>query len=218
MADYPNPLNTKLDANQTLIRSYDETKNRLRVDAEVSATIGTVDVIIDAASGDNIAVSDGVDTLVINPDGSINVNVQDITLDKTNDSVEVFQTSHDNLNANANIQVNNLDVSNSNPVPISDGGVSLTVDANNLDIRSLQFATDKVDVTGSTVIAQQGTSPWINLVRNKVIDVEFDDILIAAKNDDGNPTIIQVLLSSSLVRTLTITYDADGDFQRLVKS
>lgn len=114
MADYPNPLNTKLDANQVLIRSYDESENRLRVDSKVTATIGSVDVIIDAASGDNIKISDGVDTLAVNPDGSINVIVQDITLNKNNDSVEVFQASHDNLNANANIQQNNVDVSSTN--------------------------------------------------------------------------------------------------------
>lgn len=73
MSNYLNAINGKLDANQVLKRAYDEVKNRLRVDAEVTATIGTVDVAIDAAGGDNIAISDGVDTLVINPNGSINI-------------------------------------------------------------------------------------------------------------------------------------------------
>lgn len=63
--------------------------------------------------------------------------------------VPVGQTTHDNLNVNANMQVNNTDASNSNPVPVSDAGGSLTVDANNLDIRDLVFTTDKVDTTGS---------------------------------------------------------------------
>jgi hypothetical protein len=36
-------------------------------------------------------------------------------------------------------------------VNIQDGGNSITVDANNLDIRDLVFATDKVDVSGSSV-------------------------------------------------------------------
>jgi hypothetical protein len=50
---------------------------------------------------------------------------------------------------------------------ISDAGGSLTVDATNLDIRDLAFATDKVDVSGSsvsitgTVAVTQSTSPWV---------------------------------------------------------
>lgn len=88
MSNYLSPLNTKLDSEQVLKRSYDETKNRIRVDAEVTATIGPVDVIIDAASGDSIKISDGVDTLLVNADGSINV-VADVILSHTNDSVRL---------------------------------------------------------------------------------------------------------------------------------
>lgn len=103
--------------------------------------------------------------LTVNPDGSINItdNGGVITVDATDfdirdltsasDSVEVLQDTHDDLNANANIQVGNADVANGNPVPVSDAGGSLTVDAVNLDIRDLVFATDKVDVTGSDITA-----------------------------------------------------------------
>lgn len=70
-------LRSKLDANQVLRDSFDENLGRLRVDAEVTASIGTVDVIIDAATGDNVAISDstGTNTLSINPDGSINASL-----------------------------------------------------------------------------------------------------------------------------------------------
>lgn len=40
---------------------------------------------------------------------------------------------------------------------VTDNGGSLTVDAVNLDIRDLAFATDKVDVTGSEVSLDSGT-------------------------------------------------------------
>lgn len=43
------------------------------------------------------------------------------------------------------------------PWVVGDGGGSLTVDANNLDIRDLAFATDKVDVSGSTVALDSTT-------------------------------------------------------------
>lgn len=62
---------TKQQETFILDKVFDRDNNRLRVDSTVTATIGTVDVIIDA-SADNIAISDGTNTLEINGDGSIN--------------------------------------------------------------------------------------------------------------------------------------------------
>jgi len=59
---------------------------------------------------------------------------------------EVTQAAHDELNANANLQVANADVANGNPVPVSDAGGSLTVDGS-------------VTVAG-TVTANAGSGPW----------------------------------------------------------
>lgn len=72
---------------------------------------------------------------------------QDVKQD-ANGQVFVKQTAHDDLNANANLQVGNADVANGNPVPVSDAGGSLTVDANNLDIRDIDHATDDILVYG----------------------------------------------------------------------
>ncbi len=89
-------VGSKLDANQVLKQVYDELNNRLRVDATVTASVGDVSVVdsdgdewsinpdgsgnmtivnplaieIDAADGDNIAISDGTNTLPIAVDGS----------------------------------------------------------------------------------------------------------------------------------------------------
>lgn len=100
----PNTPYTKLSSEQVLQQSFDESNDRLRVDASVSATIGDiqidaeesdiaikdrvtdnllkinadgsidVNVNINAADGDNVAISDGGNTLNINADGSINVD------------------------------------------------------------------------------------------------------------------------------------------------
>lgn len=65
---------TLLDSNQVIQAVYDEGLNRLRVDIGANISLGgDLEVSIDAADGDNIAISDGTDTLQINPDGSINV-------------------------------------------------------------------------------------------------------------------------------------------------
>jgi hypothetical protein len=68
-----NPNKAALDVQQVLAGAFDSVEERLRVDAEVTATLGTVECVINAASGDDIAISDGTNTLSVNPDGSINV-------------------------------------------------------------------------------------------------------------------------------------------------
>lgn len=165
MSNYLSPLNTKLDSEQVLKRSYDETKNRIRVDAEVSATIGSVDVIIDAASGDNIKISDGVDTLLVNADGSINV-VADVLLSHLNDSVRLG---------------NGTNLFSSNQRKVGEIG---------LDVNAL----------------------------NRVFSKPFDELEVTLKNDDGDPLIVVSRLNAILVQTVALTYDADGDFQKLVVS
>lgn len=65
---------SKLNADLVLRRAFDVASGKLKVDAEVTATIGNVDVVIDAASGDNIAISDGTDVMAVNADGSINID------------------------------------------------------------------------------------------------------------------------------------------------
>lgn len=55
---------------------WDKNENRIRVDAEVTAVIGELQVALDA-NEDNVAISDGTNTLEVNPDGSLNVKVDD---------------------------------------------------------------------------------------------------------------------------------------------
>lgn len=65
------PPMSKRDSEQVLRYAFDDDTGRLRVDAAVTVAPGG----ISAADGDNIAISDGVDTVVVNPDGSINTNI-----------------------------------------------------------------------------------------------------------------------------------------------
>lgn len=263
MAEYNYPLGTGLSADQTIVRAYDETNNRHRVDAQVTAVIGAVDVVIDAASGDNIAIRDSEgDELNVNADGSINVIVQDITLDYTNDSVTVYQgtnpwivsatdldiraltfsedkvdvsgssVSISNFPATQNVNVVSsveVEVKNDagNPIPVNgtvelgattlaalesitvqnpagagavniqDGGNSLTVDATDLDIRNLVFATDKVDASGSAVsVTNFPTTQDVNIVSSVELEI---------KNDLNNP--IPVSANNLDIRDLVFATD-----------
>lgn len=92
-----------------------------------------------------VAVSSVAGTVTV---AATDLDIRD--LDSATDSVEVLQAAHDSLNANANIQVGNADVANGNPVPVSDAGGSLTVDATDLDIRPLTLAEDAVKVSKDT--------------------------------------------------------------------
>ena len=126
------PPGTKLDSDQVIRRVYDEPNNKLRVDAEVTAVIGVVEVIIDAASGDNIAIADpsGTNYLLPNPDGSINVNIGSIQLDASDDSVAIGDGtdllainpdgSINTVDAGANTKLTNITNLLSNPLTVDD--------------------------------------------------------------------------------------------------
>lgn len=84
----PNTPYTALDADQVLKQSFDEDEDRLRVDAQVTAVIGIVDVDINDVS-DSIKIGNGSGTYMdVNPDGSINVR-----------SVQIFTEPFDSITA-----------------------------------------------------------------------------------------------------------------------
>jgi lipopolysaccharide export system protein LptA len=76
--------------------------------------------------------------------------------------------------------------STSGALHVSDGGGSITVDATDLDIRDLAFATDSVDVSGSSVSISgdvnvtQGTSPWVV----SATDLDIRDLAFATDKVD----------------------------------
>lgn len=68
-----NPKFSQLDEREIFQRSFDESSDRLRVDAEVTATFGTVECVISAQSGDSIIISDGTNNLKVTAAGEITV-------------------------------------------------------------------------------------------------------------------------------------------------
>lgn len=164
MGDY---LNTKLDADQVLRRAYDETENRLRVDAEITATIGDIDVHITAASGDNIAIvnQDGTFPLIINPDGSINTNttVTDIDLDQATDSVAIGDgTTLVTVTPNRGLNVTTPDaITSSSPLSALNDSVSIQLSG----LNSAGFQINPGSFAG-TLLAESsvdGGSSWTSI-------------------------------------------------------
>lgn len=118
-------------------------------------TVTDLDIRDLDATQDNVAISDGTNTLVVNGDGSINTTTTiSGTVDVTGSTVALDAPTLAALeNITVTVDNSELEITNDvgNPIPISDAGGSITVDAVDLDIRDLTFATDSVDASGSEV-------------------------------------------------------------------
>lgn len=101
-------------------------------------TVTDLDIRDLDASQDNVAVSDGTNTLVVNADGSINVDlVDDLDID-----IRDLNANQDNIAISDGTDTLEINV---------DGSLNAVVSATDLDIRDLSFATDSVDVSGSSI-------------------------------------------------------------------
>lgn len=117
-------------------------KDHLIFDTTSATTIADTDSVgayLRASDGTLLTHTDvgGKKALDVRVAEGINVEVD---LDAADDSVESW--THDGTG--------NAIGSTTGALHVSDAGGSLTVDASNLDIRDLVFATDKVDISGST--------------------------------------------------------------------
>ena len=65
---------TNLDGDQVLQHVYDEGTQTLRTNATATVLPGSFDVDIDAATGDNIAISDGVNTAEVTSNSELKVH------------------------------------------------------------------------------------------------------------------------------------------------
>lgn len=185
-----------LSASQDSVAISDGT-DQLEVNAD-----GSINVAF--AAGAQIQITDGVDTLAVNADGSINSVVTATDLDirdlsSATDSVEAVQATHDNLNVNANMQIGDVDVGAANPVPVSDNGGSLTVDATDLDIRDLSAAQDNVAISDGVDTLAVNADGSINAVVSAT-DLDIRDLNSATDS-------VTVVATDLDVRDLSATQD-----------
>jgi hypothetical protein len=125
----------------------------ITVDGSVTVSATDLDIRDLSATQDNVAISDGTDTLAVNADGSLNAIVTATNLDirdltHVSDSVKVGDGT-DLLAINADGSVNITDNGGSITV---DG--SVTVSSTDLDIRDLDHSQDNVSIAqgGNTAI------------------------------------------------------------------
>lgn len=96
----------------------------------------------------------------------------------------------------ANIPSQGLTVNLDGSVNVTDNGGSLTVDANNLDIRDLAFASDKVDVSGS-------------LVTVSATDLDIRDLAFASDKVDVSGSSITATVSATNLDIRDLVFATD---------
>jgi hypothetical protein len=149
------------------------------------------------AGGLDVNIHDGAGTAITStPDGlgntGIDVNIiggvtLEVNLDAANDQVGIYGyngTTPTPISVDSNGFLNtNVIFPSSLAVTQDPASDPWTVDASDLDIRNLTFATDKVDVSGSSVIISDGSGPvtvdgTVNIGTMPEVEI---------KNDSGNP-------------------------------
>ena len=146
----------------------------------VSAT--DLDIRDLTGASDNVNLNDGTDALDINSNGSLNVQ----------------QSTHDNLNANVNLQVGDVDVSGGNPVPVTG---TFNVDGSSIQSRGYgEFAY----AVGEDIACAPTNVSFTGLV---------DEVELQAINGTCTYTILggsSMTLRRNTAKTLKLNYTASG--------
>jgi hypothetical protein len=99
-----------------------------------------------------LGTGDPVTSTTVGADTGLDVNIiggvaLSVNLDALDDQVGIY--GYTDINDDTSVKAIKVDTTGA--IAIQDNGSSITIDATNLDIRDLVFATDKVDASGSSV-------------------------------------------------------------------
>lgn len=206
MADFNSSLPIRTEsAGDAIVKVADSAvpSQQLAVNADgsVNITDNSGSITVDAAdldirdlsaSQDNVAISDGTDSLEINADGSLNItdNGGSLTVDATDLDIRDLSAAQDNVAISDG--TDSLEINADGSLNITDNGGSLTVDATDLDIRDLSASQDNVAISDGTDTLAINSDGSINVVVNA--DVQGTEVV------DYNTT-------SSLAGTTSVNHD-----------
>lgn len=122
-----------LNTDNIMRKVFDGENEALRTSSVATVVVGDIDVSISADDGDSIAISDGVNTLGINSDGSINVNI----------------TSNINVPINVFNEITNLESNNESTIVSYTASVNCFV--SQISVSGDNIATYRVLINGDTV-------------------------------------------------------------------
>lgn len=218
------PPISQLDFQQCIRGSFDEANGRLRVDAELTASIippPGLEVSI-LSIYDNIAIrnSNNSNELLINADGSINVNAV----------ISLPANSSINLNQVAGVAtaVNNGTANNGTQrVVIASDNTPFTVNTS-IDAftktpadNSLSVGTEDGTKTGTKHALKVDSNKNLNVINmGQLVPDIFDEIDITNTTISGQvvPSIVVYKELSSTVATLTLSYDGNANITGVVRT
>lgn len=215
---------TAMDNTDVLQIFYDLNEDEAAANTEPPTLVTAASLPLPTLAATSTKQSDGSQkTQVV--DGSGNVigatsNALDINIKSGNPTtIAVTQATHDNLNANANLQVGNTDVANGNPVPVSDAGGSLTVDGT---VSAAQSGTWTVQPgnTANTVAWKVDGSAVTQPVSGTVTATISAGAATIAKAEDSASANADTGVPMMAVRKATPanTSDTDGDYEMVQMS
>lgn len=189
MADFNSSLPIRTEsAGDAIVKVADSAvpSQQLAVNADgsVNITDNSGSITVDAAdldirdlsaSQDNVAISDGTDSLEINADGSLNItdNGGSLTVDATDLDIRDLSAAQDNVAISDG--TDSLEINADGSLNITDNGGSLTVDATDLDIRDLSASQDNVAISDGTDTLAINSDGSINVVMSS--DLQGTEVL-----------------------------------------
>lgn len=195
-----------LKASDGTLLTHTDVGGKKSLDVNVANTISISATDLDIrdldASQDNVAISDGTDTLAINADGSINSVVSATDLD-------IRDLSHTQDSVKIGDGTDFLAIAADGSIAVTDNGGSLTVDATDLDIRDLSHAQDNVAIAqgGNTMVVNADGSINVNADISIVNGFEKAEDAAHASGDIGG------FMLSVREDTLASSTSASGDYQ-----
>ena len=162
-----NPLWSDLDQTQIIQRAFEESTDRLRVDAEVSAVIG--DVQIDASTS-SVAIGDRNtgDLMKVNADGSINV---DTIIQSTVDNIAIGNQAGTNFLAvntdgSLNVELEGLAAFQTSSYTVGTSAVQLTVtpltNRSSIGFKAVTTGSNAIYIGNSSSVTTSNGWPLFN--------------------------------------------------------
>jgi len=121
--------------------------------------------------------------------GDINITANDlnVALSSANDSVEVLQATHDDLNLNANLQIGNVDVSGANEMPITSTtlltevtGAAILVDTSSIDGKTPALGQAAMAASVPIAIASDQSTLPVSLASQPLPSGAATEVTLAA--------------------------------------
>lgn len=164
----------------------------ITVDGSVTVSATDLDIRNLAATQDNVAISDGTDTLAVNADGSINSVVTATNLD-----IRDLSSATDS-------------------VAVTDGGGSITVDgsvtvsATDLDIRDLSHTQDSVKIGDGTDLLAVNADGSINVSVTSVSGTKVHDHKTASAVASDTTDNHDVTASGGVLLVQQVSFASSG--------